>query len=169
MLGTRTKAAVAGALILLAGAAPSADAGGGLHQATLAGFTEVPTVSTLGSGAFRATLTAGRINYTLRYSRMSGRVQQAHIHLGAARTTGGISAWLCDTAAVPGPAGTPDCPARRGTVTGVIRAARVVGPAGQGIAAGEFAELSRAIRAGVTYVNVHTVPIPAGEIRGQMR
>ena len=54
------------------------------------------------------------------------------------------------------------------TITGTIRPPDVVGPAGQGIAAGEFGELVRAIRAGVTYANVHTAPFPAGEIRGQI-
>jgi hypothetical protein len=43
-----------------------------------------------------------------------------------------------------------------------------VGPAGQGIAAGEFDELVRAIKAGVTYANVHSEMFPGGEIRGQL-
>jgi hypothetical protein len=40
--------------------------------------------------------------------------------------------------------------------------------AGQGIAAGDFAELVRAIRAGKAYVNVHSSVFPGGEIRGQL-
>jgi hypothetical protein len=44
-----------------------------------------------------------------------------------------------------------------------------VGPAAQGIAAGEFAELVRAIKAGATYVNVHSSLFPTGEIRGQIK
>ena len=50
----------------------------------------------------------------------------------------------------------------------MITAASVIGPAGQGISAGEFAELIRAIRSGNAYVNVHTMTFPAGEIRGQL-
>jgi hypothetical protein len=42
----------------------------------------------------------------------------------------------------------------------------VIGPAGQGIAAGEFEEILRAMRSGVTYVNDHTDKHPGGEIRG---
>jgi hypothetical protein len=54
-------------------------------------------------------------------------------------------------------------------VTGTLVPADVVGPAGQGIAAGEFGELVDAMRAGVTYVNVHSTLHTAGEIRAQLR
>ena len=68
-----------------------------------------------------------------------------------------------------GPAGTQGCPAAGGTITGTITPVDVgAGAAAQGIAAGEFVELVRAIRAGVTYVNVHTEIRTGGEIRGQL-
>ena len=38
----------------------------------------------------------------------------------------------------------------------------------QGIEAGSFAELVRAMRAGATYANVHSEHFPSGEIRGQI-
>ena len=44
----------------------------------------------------------------------------------------------------------------------------MIGPAGQGIAPGEYNELLRAIRAGVTYANVHSTKFPSGEIRAQL-
>lgn len=44
----------------------------------------------------------------------------------------------------------------------------MIGPAAQGIDPGEFGELVRAIRAGTTYANVHTVKYPGGEIRAQL-
>jgi len=44
----------------------------------------------------------------------------------------------------------------------------VIGPAGQGITSGQFTELLEALRSDVTYVNVHSVQWPGGEIRGQI-
>ena len=92
---------------------------------------------------------------------------QAHIHFGQEAVAGGISAFLC-TNQGNGPAGTQACPPAPATISGTIRAADVIGPAGQGIAAGEFGELVRAMRAGVTYANVHSALVPGGEIRGQI-
>jgi CHRD domain len=86
----------------------------------------------------------------------------AHIHLGQRATTGGVIAFLC------GGQDKPACPDREGTVTGVIDAADVSGPADQGIAAGELTEAIRALRAGAVYANVHTEKYRSGEIRGQV-
>jgi hypothetical protein len=52
-------------------------------------------------------------------------------------------------------------------VTGTIRAANIIGPGVQGIAATELDELIAAIRAGIAYPNVHSTKFPNGEIRGQ--
>jgi CHRD domain-containing protein len=54
-------------------------------------------------------------------------------------------------------------------VSGSIVASDVVGPAGQGIAPGEFSELVRAMKGGLTYSNVHTQTFGSGEIRGQIK
>jgi hypothetical protein len=142
-------------------------------KADLRGLREVPAVSTAARGSFRALLSEdeSQIEYRLDYSDLQGTVTQSHIHLGAHHTNGGISVWLCGTAALPGPAGTPTCatPGDGPEAAGTITAASVIGPAGQGISAGEFAELVAAIRAGVTYANVHSSMFPGGEIRGQVR
>jgi hypothetical protein len=53
-------------------------------------------------------------------------------------------------------------------VTGTIVAADIIAVPAQGIAAGEINELIRAMRAGVTYANVHTSLFGGGEIRGQI-
>ena len=89
--------------------------------------------------------------------------------LGQRGVNGGIMVWLCQTAAFPSPvASTPQCP-QSGTVSGVVSAADVIGPAAQGIAAAEFAEMVKAIGASVAYANVHSNKFPGGEIRGQLR
>ena len=130
--------------------------------------TSPSTISTSGTGDFRAKVRDDRIEYTLTYGGLEGDVLQAHIHLGARAIAGGISAFLCSNLG-NGPAGTPLCPGPHdGTVSGTIEPSDVVGPSGQGIAPGEYAELLRAIRAGATYANVHSSKYPGGEIRAQL-
>lgn len=139
-------------------------------QVRLVGYQEDPlAISTTGVGEFRVQVAEDEqeISYQLSYQDLEGGVTQAHIHFGSRAQSGGISVFLC-TNLGNGPAGTQLCPAAPATVTGVLRSADVVGPAGQGIAAGEFAELVDAIRSGTTYVNVHTAKYPAGEIRAQL-
>lgn len=138
-------------------------------RARLVGVQEVPSVSTPARGRFKAVIDedAGVITYTLSYSDLQAPVQQAHIHFGQRHTNGGISAFLC-TNLGNGPAGTQACPNAPAEISGAITSADVVGPAGQGIAAGEFAELVAALRSGAAYANVHTNTFPGGEIRGQI-
>jgi hypothetical protein len=136
-------------------------------RANLSGYQEVASsLNTPGSGRFDGKFTGDTMSYELSYSGLPG-VTQAHIHFGAKGTNGGISVFLCSNLG-NGPAGTPPCPLGEGTVTGTMSAADVLGPAGQGLPAGDFDALARAIRAGVAYVNVHTTTYPGGEIRGQI-
>lgn len=140
-------------------------------EARLTGYEETPsTISTTGRGSFKAVVTKDdEIVYELNYSNLETDITQAHIHFGRPGLSGGIAAWLCGTPTNPGPTGNlpPQCVlGTEGSVSGTITAAQVIGPAGQGIAAGEFAELLDAIRAGATYANVHTTGRPGGEIRG---
>jgi hypothetical protein len=135
----------------------------------LSGFEEDPLVrSTPGHGQFRARVDAAKrtISYRLSYEGLESGVTQAHIHFGGRHQSGGISVFLCTN--LGNSPSSPACPAGDGEVTGTLEAASVVGPADQGIAAGEFVELLRAIKGGVTYVNVHTTGYPGGEIRGQL-
>jgi hypothetical protein len=136
----------------------------------LDGYAEVPlALSTSGEGRFHARISndGTRIAYELSYVATESDVTQAHIHFGSPSQAGGVSVFLCTNLA-NGPAGTQLCPDAPATIQGVIQAADVIGPVSQGIAAGEFNELVRAIRAGSTYVNVHTVNYPGGEIRAQI-
>jgi hypothetical protein len=49
-----------------------------------------------------------------------------------------------------------------------VTSADVVAVPAQGIAAGDLAEVIRAIRVGKGYANVHTTTYPGGEVRGQI-
>lgn len=162
---------VAAAAATLAGAGLAAAEGFKRIKVELSGRQEVPAVSTNASGEFRATIYPDNsaVLYELSYSGLEGTATQAHIHVGQHGANGGIAVWLCSNlASPPTPAGVQPCPAHAGTVSGTITAAQVVGPAGQGIAPGEFAELVEALRDGITYVNVHSTLVPAGEIRSQI-
>lgn len=161
--------AVTGA-VAVAGTVALAGSGPKQFRASLHGYEEVPAVSTTGNGAFRATVTptADGFEYRLSYEALEGDVTQAHIHFGQPAVNGGISVFLCSNLG-NGPAGTQPCPPPPATVTGTADASDVIGPAGQGIAPGEIGELLSAMRAGVTYANVHSSKFPGGEIRGQLR
>ena len=156
------------AVALLAAFSHAAGAGGKtiVHSDPLTGYQEATPagVSSVATGSFLATIDddAGTIDYTLSYTGLEGTATVAHIHFGNRFTSGGVSVFLC------GGGGTPACPTPGGTVTGTIAAADVIGPTAQGIAPGELDELIRAIRAGVTYANVHSTKFPSGEIRGQI-
>ena len=167
-------AALIAALLLVFGAGTYALAHGGkrnIKADDMSGYLEAPPVSSVAEGDFRAKIDdeANTVEYTLSYSGLEGDVRQSHIHFGQRGVSAGIIVWLCETTFNPSPTGpaTPDCP-QSGTVTGTFGAADVIGPAGQGIAPGEFEELVAAIRAGRTYANVHSSKFPPGEIRGQL-
>jgi len=133
-------------------------------------------ISSGASGSFSATLNKSGdvVEYTLHYEGLESDVTQSHIHFGQRRTVGGIVVWLCQTQGTRAPAAvdaaTPFCPgAREGTVSGTFNAAQVLAQSTQGIDAGQFDELIRAIRAGAAYANVHSTTFTPGEIRGQIK
>ena len=165
----RLQLAAVVAVMGLLGVVAAAVAGGGGRDVRehLTGYEEVPSLSTMSSGDFRADVGDAEISYRLSYDDLEDDVTQAHIHLGNEGVNAGVSAFLCSNLPDP-PAGTPACPLREGSVRGTIERADVIGPAGQGIAAGEYEELVRAIRAGATYANVHSKKYPSGELRAQL-
>ena len=137
----------------------------------LTGFKEFPTISTTGGGEFRARISRddSQIWWELSYADLEGDIQQAHIHFGPRNTaiSGNISVFLC-TNLGNGPTGTQLCPVPPATISGVITDDSVLGPAAQGIDPSALSEFIDAIRAGKTYVNVHSTKWPAGEIRSQI-
>jgi hypothetical protein len=158
----------AAVLAVLAGAQVSSHAQAGKKRvtATLNGLQEDPSISTTGRGTFTAVIDdeAETIEFVLQYAGLeSAPTLFAHIHFGSHDHNGGVAAFLCGGSTKPDP-----CPNPGGTVSGTIAPEDVVGPNGQGIEPGAFSELVAAIRAGHTYVNVHTMRWPTGEIRGQV-
>lgn len=141
-------------------------------KALLTGQEEVPVVITTGNGTFSAVISKDEteINYELSYSDLESNATQAHIHLGQRNVNGGIAVWLCSNLpSPPTPAGfNQPCPLRSGTISGTITGSSIVGPASQGLTTGELAQLIEAIRDGNTYVNVHSLNSPGGEIRSQI-
>jgi hypothetical protein len=81
-----------------------------------------------------------RLTWRLTFSKLSARAAAAHIHAGRAGRAGGVMLALCG-------------PCRNGQ---------------RGSSTISHAQL-RTIRAGKTYVNVHTAKNAAGEIRGQVK
>jgi hypothetical protein len=155
-------------VIGLLGVGSYAIAGGGTKNfnGSLEGYQENVDVSTGASGSFEAQLSndGTSLHYELSYSGIEGgTVSAAHVHFGKPGVNGGVSYFLC------GGGGRPACTTPSGTFEGDVVAADVIGPAGQGIAAGEFDEILAAMRAGHAYANVHSTPAwPGGEIRGQI-
>ena len=161
---------IIGGALLVASLAVAAGGKKNLRAGDLNGYEENPDISTIATGSFKLTLddAAQTIAYELSYSGLEGTVVQAHVHFGKPAVNGGVSFFLCGTAAATGPAGTPTCP-QEGTVTRTIGVADIIGPTGQGIEAMNFPEIAAAMRAGHAYANVHSTKWPGGEIRAQIK
>ena len=126
-------------------------AAGDAYFAALNGGQEVPPVSTVGSGQGLAVISsdASTVTYLVVYGGLSGGVNAAHIHTGAAGVAGGV---ILPLAAGPSP------------MTGTLTAANFAASG----SVTTFAEAIAAIRAGTSYFNLHTTAHPGGEIRGQI-
>jgi len=157
-----------GALVLVALASTPAFAQA--LKATLDGYQEIPmALSTPGTGRCTASVNKDQqsIKMSLSYSDLEAPVLQAHIHFGRVGVNGGIMLFFC-TNLVNGPVGTPLCDPVADSIERTVVADDVVGPAGQGIAAGEISEVVAALRNRTAYCNVHTEKYTGGEIRGNM-
>ncbi|HMG24534.1 MAG TPA: CHRD domain-containing protein [Kofleriaceae bacterium] len=134
-------------------------------RAELRGLNEVPPTTSKGSASLRAQLDeeAGTIDFTLDFADLTQAPTVAHIHFGPTKVNGGVMVFFC------GGGGKPACPTTTtGTITGTIAAADVLGPAPQGITAGDFDDVVRAIRTGNSYANMHNLNFPNGEVRGKV-
>jgi hypothetical protein len=168
----RIAAVVSVVAVVGVGAAATANGGKRGFSERLSGFEEVPALSTSGRGTFRAFVNRSgtEISYRVAFSGLETPITQSHIHFENATNNGPIVVFLC-TNLGNAPAGVTvqPCPgpdATSGTIEGSFAAADVL--AANGIDAGNFGELLRAIRADATYVNVHTTGRQGGEIRAQL-
>ena len=130
-----------------------------IFHAILEGEEEVPPVDSDAKGAaiFRTSNDETELNYRLIVANIED-VTAAHIHLAPRGENGDIVAFLFD----------PEEPTEGRTngvlASGTITSADLVGP----LEGSTLSELINEMEAGNTYVNVHTVEHPSGEIRGQI-
>jgi len=137
-------ALAAAALTLSAGAAGGTRMSSMTFTAVLNAGQEVQPrpvhVMSGASGKFTATLTGTSLKWTLTFAHLTGAATAAHIHAAKKGVAGAVIVPLC------GPCKSPVS----GTAT---------------VTTAEIASM----KAGGTYVNVHTVKNPSGEIRGQIK
>ena len=144
-------------------------------RGSLVGFQEVPSLSTVASGHFKADVdtVAQTITWELSYDGLEGTVTQSHVHFGQPGVSGGISFFLCSNLG-NGPAGTQTCPTGPAELSGVITPELVVGPGaatppvGKGIEPGAFDVIANAILTGYAYAKVHSRMWPGGYIGGKL-
>jgi hypothetical protein len=119
----------------------------------LSGAKEVPRNSSraTGTASFTISRNGKSIRYRLTAHGLHGKPTAAHIHLGSRKIAGGILIALKLR-----PFHLP--------ASGVVTKKSFT-PMGN---VKTFAQAIRAIRAGRTYVNIHTKKYPAGEIRAQI-
>ncbi|MCI0582366.1 MAG: CHRD domain-containing protein [Chloroflexi bacterium] len=132
--------------VTLAADPPTAAFGGPLD-----GGQEVPPVATAATGEATVVISPddSTIWYVVEYSGLSGALAAAHIHTGASGVNGGVILPLAASAS---------------PMVGTLTAADF--SASGSITT--FAEAVAAIKAGETYINLHTAANPGGEIRGQV-
>ena len=131
-------------------------------RAHLSGDQEVPPVETNATG--QATFQLSRDGESLSYRLIVANIENvrmAHIHRAPAGANGPVVVWLY-------PSGPPAqvIPGRTDGIlqTGIITKDNLVGQL-EGL---ELSDLVKLMKDGETYVNVHTVQYPPGEIRGQI-
>lgn len=127
-------------------------------SAPLTGMEEVPPVNTNSTGiSIFELLNSNTLNYKLNVTNMDN-IKAAHIHLGNFSENGDVVATLFNSSKTP-------TDIINGTlVEGQITTANLQGP----LKEKTIPDLVQLINSTQTYVNIHTVEYPNGEIRGQL-
>ncbi len=125
--------------------------------ATLKGANETPPVDAKGTGTATFTVSGTSVDYKITASGLSGDATAAHIHLGPTTTAGPVVVPFPAKAITNGANGSV-------TISGSFSSADI--KPNPGIKS--LDDLLGQMRAGGTYVNIHTAAHPAGEIRGQI-
>ncbi len=129
----------------------------------LKGENEVPSVETnaQGQATFKLSKDGESIHYKLIVANIEN-VLMAHIHNAPAGVNGGVVVWLYPSSPPP--------QLIEGRFQGVLAEGIITADDLVGNLAGQSIEdLVDEIKAGNTYVNVHTSQNPGGEVRGQIR
>lgn len=158
----RTTTILAG-LAALALPAASAVAQPQNFSAHLSGAEEVPPADTTAQGqaTFQLDATGTSLHYRLNVANIEN-VLMAHIHVAPPGENGAVVAWLYPSAPPPE---LIEGRFQGVLAAGVVRASDLVGP----LEGQTLADLIEKLNAGETYVNVHTLQFPGGEVRGQIR
>lgn len=128
----------------------------------LKGENEVPAVETnaQGQATFKLSKDGESIHYKLIVANIEN-VLMAHIHNAPAGENGGVVVWLYPSSPPP--------QLIEGQFQGVLAEGTITADDLVGTLAGQTLEdLLDQIKAGNTYVNVHTTQNPGGEVRGQI-
>jgi|SRR5215813_340144 len=125
--------------------------------ATLKGSNEVPPVDIKAAGTATFTVSSTSVEYKVTASGLSGNATGVHIHLGPTTASGPV--------VVPFPASAINNGANGSvTISGTFTQADIKPQT----TLKSLDELVAQMRAGSTYVNIHTAAHPGGEIRGQI-
>ncbi|MBK9123676.1 MAG: CHRD domain-containing protein [Chloroflexi bacterium] len=151
-------------VLLIVVAAATALAAPNKFIAHLAGQNEVPPVDSSAQGQVKFKLADDGLHFKLITANIIG-VTQAHIHCGPEGANGPVVAFLYGFNA----AGVDN----NGVLAeGVITPANVIPRPHSAVCPGgvaDFDDLLEKMSSGGTYVNTHTLSVPSGEIRGQIR
>lgn len=131
-------------------------------RATMNGASEVPTNASMGTGVFTARLDTSTnvFTYEATFSGLTSNVNNGHIHGPAA--VGANSGTTINFNTLPG------ATFSIGQQSGTARGSATLNAATQITATVNGDSLKKLLFAGLTYINIHTVNSPGGEIRGQV-